>query len=466
MARIEEFAAKELKDFRGEIIHPGDERYDQARRVWNGMIDKRPALIARCAGTADVLDTVRFARDHALTVAVRGGGHSVAGLSTCDHGMVIDLSRMNAVQVDPAARRVRVQGGAIWADVDRETQPFGLMAPGGVVSTTGVAGLTLGGGYGWTRRKYGLSCDNLLSVDLITADGRLLTASERSNPDLFWALRGGGGNFGIAVWFEFRLHELGPEVLYVSTMYPEDRAVPVFRAWRDFVSQSSDEITSDASFFMVPPFPDIPAELHGRPAVMIEAVYAGSVEAGEAAMRPLRELDTPLVDATGPMRWVDLQSILDPLVPSGSQLYYWKSVFMSEFSDESIETLAELCAERPSMKTLVPMRHLGGTVARVDAEATAFANRKAEYLLSLDSIWTDPAQTEANVAWTRRVWSAMQPYSDQSGIYINFAGLGEEGQELTKGAYQRNLDRLVEVKTRYDPTNFFRMNQNIRPKSA
>jgi len=400
------------------------------------------ALIARCTGVADVVAAVNFARENNLPVAVRGGGHSVAGHSTCDGGLVIDLSPLWLVRVDPQARTARVGGGAIWGDLDREAQLFGLATPGGVVSTTGVAGLTLGGGYGWLRRKYGLSCDNLLSVDIVTADGQLRTASERKNADLLWGLKGGGGNFGVVTSFEFRLHPVGPEVMYAATIYPAERAGQVLRAWRDYVSTASNEITSDATLWTVPPYPMFPAELHSRPIILVEGVYAGPIADGERLMQPLRELDQALLDMSGPVPYTAVNSALDALFPSGEVHCYWKSLYLNDLDDEAINSIVAWGVDRPSPRSLVPIRHLGGAMSRVGPEETAFGDRSAQFLFSIDSTWEEPGQAEENIAWTRNFWTDMQRFST-GATYFNFPGLLEEGEALLRTTFGANYERLA-----------------------
>jgi FAD/FMN-containing dehydrogenase len=455
---IEGFASR----LRGELIRPSDPAYEQARFVWNGLIDKRPALIARCAGVGDVIDSVNFARENDLLVAVRGGGHNVAGNAVCDGGLVIDLSPMKGIRVDPKRRTVRAEGGTTWADLDRETQVFGLATPGGEVSETGIAGLTLGGGIGLLRRKYGLSCDNLLSADVVSADGRLLTASERENPDLFWAIRGGGGNFGVVTSFEYRLHRVGPEVIVAAVMYPFEQARGLLQAWRDYTGQAPDEVTSEILLWSIPDIPDFPEELRGEPTVLVAGMYSGPAEPGERALSPLREFGTPLVDLSGPQPYTAAQSDFDAFFPEGL-LYYWKSLYLDHLDDEVINAMVVHAENRPSPQTALIVRHLGGAISRIAEEATAYANRGAMFNLSVDSIWGDPTHSERNIAWTREAWADMREFSD-GGIYLNFAGFLEEGEELLHGAYGENYERLVALKNKYDPANLFRMNQNIRPK--
>jgi FAD/FMN-containing dehydrogenase len=454
---IEQFASK----LRGELLRPSDPAYEQARLVWNGLINKRPALIARCAGVGDVIESVNFAREHDLLVAVRGGGHNVAGNAVCDGGLVIDLSPMKRIRVDPERRTVRAEGGATWADLDRETQVFGLATPGGEVSETGIAGLTLGGGLGLLRRKYGLSCDNLLSAEVVSADGRLLIASETENVDLFWGIRGGGGNFGVVTTFEYRLHPVGPEVMAAAVMYPFEQATELLHAWRDYTEQAPDEVTSEVLLWSIPDIPDFPEELRGEPTVVVAGMYAGPAEAGERELQPLREFGTPLVDLSGIQTYTAAQSDFDAFFPEGL-LYYWKSLFLDHLDDEVINAMVVNAENRPSPQTLLIARHLGGAMSRVPEEATAYGNRNARFNLSLDSTWEAPAESEGNIAWTREAWAKMRQFSD-GGIYLNFAGFLEEGEKLLHEAHGENYERLVALKNKYDPTNLFRLNQNITP---
>jgi FAD/FMN-containing dehydrogenase len=447
---------------RHPVILPGDPGYDEARRVWNGMIDRHPAAVARCAEAAEVAAAVGIARRNGLPLAVRGGGHSVAGHSTCDGGIVVDLSPMDSVVVDPGSRIVRVGGGATWGSVDRETQRFGLAVPGGVVSHTGVAGLSLGGGYGWLRRKYGLSCDHVLSAEVVLADGRTVTASETRNADLLWALKGGGGNFGIVTTFEFRAVPVGPEVMYVGSMYPVEQAGAVLRAWRDYVGGAPDEVTSDATWWSVPPDPAIPAELHGAPVLVVEGVYAGPVDAGERMMRPLRELGDPLLDLSGPELFTDVNSALDDVFPAGAHHSYWRSHYLAELGDEAIDSYVRWAERRPSRLSPIPIRHLGGAMSRVAAEDTALGDRSARFLLSIDSVWESPADTARNVEWTRAFWAEMQRFAT-GAAYTNFLSPLDSGDELLKRTYGANYRRLVELKRKYDPENLFRLNHNIDP---
>ncbi len=447
---------------RGDLIKEGSPNYDEVRQVWNGLIDRRPALIVRCSGVADIIEAVNFVAAYKLLLSIRGGGHNVAGSAVCDGGIVIDLSLMKGIFVDPQKHTARAQGGVTWAELDRETQVFGLATPGGVVSTTGIAGLTLGGGIGHLRSKYGMSCDNLLSVDLITADGNFLTASETENSDLFWALRGGGGNFGVVTSFEFQLHPVGPTVFLCAPWYPAEIAGDVIRFWRDFCKTAPDELSTSAVFWSIPPAPDIPEEMHGKDIIIPMGAFCGPVEEGENIVKPLRELSTPLVDMSGPVPYTALQTAFDAFFPKGELLYYFKSLQLNTLDDEVIEAIAARAIHRPSLKTLVPIWYLGGAMSRVGATETAFGDRSSLFLLSIDTVWDNPKDTEENLFWARQFWADIKSYSS-GAIYINFPGFGEEREDLVRAAYGANYDRLTALKKKYDPDNLFRVNQNIKP---
>ena len=446
----------------GTIISDGDPEYEDARRVWNGMIDRYPAVIVRCMNEADVIAAVSFARENNLPLSVRGGGHNVAGYATNDGGLVIDLSLMRSVVVDPQARTARVQGGALIADLDAATQQYGLAVPMGVVSETGVAGLTLNGGMGWLRRKYGLSCDHLLSADVVTADGRLLCASETENSDLLWGLRGGGGNFGVVTSFEFRLVEVGPRVMFLGTMYPLERAPDLLPKWRDYMKTAPEEFTSQALFWTIPAVDGFPAETHNRAVFIIVGLYSGHWQEGERLLQPLRELAEPVLDLSGPAPYTEVQTFYDPLFPRVKRQYYWKSLSLDRLNNEVMSSVIAYARNRPTPDTLMVIWHQGGAMSRVPASATAFGDRSAPYLLSLDTTWEDPAESEANIAWTRAAWKDMHRFSSGS-LYLNFPGLGEDNDSLVMAAYGANYNRLVELKTKYDPTNLFNLNQNIKP---
>ena len=437
----------------GDVLTAAHPDYESARSVWNGMIDKRPGVIVRSASASDVAAALQFAREQRLELAVRGGGHNVAGTAVAERGMVIDLSLMRDVRVDRSRRSVTVQGGATWADVDRETQPFGLATPGGVVSETGVAGLALNGGVSSQRRRDGMTIDNLLSADVVLADGRLVHARPGENADLFWALRGGGGNFGVVISFEFRLHELGPKVFNQSTAYPIERTRSVLRAYRDTVAESPDELTADAVIWSLPAMPELPEHLREVPYVGVESMYAGAPDEGERVAAPLRALDVPLLDMSDTVEYVDLQRSLDPLFPAGLR-YYWKALYLEQLTDEAIDAIASWSEERPSPRTIVVLRHLGGAMARVEAEETAFGDRDAEFMLSIDSIWSDPTDDERNIAWTRAFWKDMRRFA-RGKAYFNFPGLLEEGDSGVRESYGAKYDRLARVKAQYDPQNLF-----------
>jgi FAD/FMN-containing dehydrogenase len=441
---VQEFDA----GLRGRTLRPGDEVYDLARRHYNALIDKHPALIVQCAGVADVIDAVNFARAHHILVAVRGGGHNVAGRALVDGGMVIDLSCMKGIRVDPAKRTVRVEGGVLWGEFDRETQAFGLASTGGLVSTTGIAGFTLGGGLGWLMRRHGLACDNLLSVDLVTADGRFLTVGATEHAELFWGLRGAGPNFGVATALEYRLHPVG-RVLAGRLIYPFAQAKEVFRLFREFTRTAPDELTSTFGLRTAP---------DGTPVVGIFVCYSGPTEAGEEVVEPLRRFGPPIADLVHPMAYREVQVLNDPLYPSGV-CQYWKSNFLSDLGDDAIDTIIAHFATVSSPLTGVVIEHLGGAVARVGPDETAFGHREAAYDLLITSLWTNPTESERHIQWTRAFWEAMQPFST-GGTYVNYLDAGRP----TDTAYDAaTYKRLVALKRQYDPTNFFRLNVNIQP---
>jgi FAD/FMN-containing dehydrogenase len=448
---------------RGEVIRPGDEGYDEARAIWNGAHDRRPALILRCAGVSDVIRGVEFARSQDLLLAVRGGKHSIPGFSTCDDGMVLDLSPMQAVRVDPAAGTARAEAGVTWGVFDHETQAHGLATTGGLVSTTGVAGFTLGGGIGWLMRKHGLTCDNLLAADVVTADGRLLRASADENADLFWGLRGGGGNFGVATSFEYSVHPVGPTVTGGAIFYPGERAAEILRFYREWVKDLPDELTSLANLLTCPPAPFLPEEWHGKPLVAIIPVHCGSLEDGERAVRPLRGLGEPVADLLGPIPYVAMQSLIDPLWGPGAHSYM-KAGWMGGLDDAAIDTLVRFRDQVTSPKTEIHVHHMGGAVARIPADATAFGDRGAPFLLNvLASTFTADGYDDA-VGWAQDLYGAMAP-ALTGGTYVNF--LSNEGEERVRDAYgQDKYERLVALKDAYDPTNLFRLNQNIAPSGG
>ena len=449
------------KRFDGRLLHPGEDGYDTARQIWNGAIDKRPALIARCASADDVISAVRFARNAQLLVAVRGGGHNVAGTAVCDDGLMIDLSPMKGIVVDPVLRVARVEPGVLWGELDREVQAFGLAVPGGIVTHTGVAGLTLGGGIGWLMRKYGLTCDNLLSVDLVMADGRMVRASETEHPDLFWGIRGGGGNFGIVTSFEFRLHQMGPTVIAGLVLYPADQAHTFLRFYRDFAAATPDDLTTILTFRPAAPLAIIPRHLHGAPVIVVGACYAGPTDEGERVIKPLRTFGRPLVDLIGPTAYTTHQSMFDAGVPHGLR-YYWKSHYLPGLGDGVIDAIAAHAWRTPTPQSFTIMFQLGGAVARHDDDAAAFTGRHAEYAININAAGTDPTRDDEQERWVRGFWDATRPFS--TGVYMNF--VGNEGTERVKAAYgPRKYERLAALKNTYDPTNFFQLNQNVKPRA-
>jgi FAD/FMN-containing dehydrogenase len=450
-----------VQGVRGRVLAPGDDGYDDARAIWNGLIDRRPALIVQPTGAADVVDAVNFAREHNLLLSIKGGGHNVAGNAVNDGGLVIDLSHMRGVHVDPSTGRVRAQGGATWGDTDRETQLFGLAVPGGVVSTTGIAGLSLHGGAGHLRRKHGLSIDNIISVDIVTADGELRRASATENEDLYWAVRGAGSNFGVVTSFEFQAHPIGPMVSVGAIFYPQEDWKTIVPAWRDYMASAPEELSSIAIFWSVPAEEPFPPELHGKPIVAVAGMYAGPMDEADPVIQPLRELGQPLIDLSGPWPWVGLQSGFDALFPKGG-FYYWKSRALAELSDAAIEEIAEFAARRPTPLTDIVIWHHGGAMSRVGETDTAYGGRDAAFLVTGEVSWADAAQNDEGIAYGREFWAAMGKHST-GGLYLNFAGLGEEKEELVKAGYGANYERLAALKAKYDPENLFRMNLNITP---
>ena len=447
----------------GLVIGPDDEGYDAARRIWNGAIDRRPACVARCSGVADVVEAVRFARERDLLVAVRSGGHGVGGHALCDGGLVIDLSQMKGIRVDRAARTARAEAGVLWGELDRETQLYGLATVGGIVTHTGIAGLTLGGGIGWLMRKYGATVDNLLSADLVTAEGKVVTASEECNADLFWGIRGGGGNFGIATSFEYRLHPVGPIVLAGPIFHPLERANEVLRFYREFAAAAPDELTTIFELSVAQPLPFLPAEVHGKPIVMVGACYAGAPQEGLEVVRPLKEFGNPIADLLEPKPYLALQSMFDPFVTHGWHRY-WKSVELPPLTDDAIETLVEHASAQTSPKSYCVVFQLGGAVNRVGAGETAYSQRDAVHNVNINAVWTeDDPEPERHIAWACDFFDAMQPHAS-GRVYLNF--LGDEGTERVRAAYgAETYRRLAELKRTYDPTNLFRLNQNIEPRS-
>lgn len=454
---VEGFAAR----LHGPLLRPGDEVYDEARRLFNGIHDQRPGLIARCTGVADVRDAVNFAREHGILLSIRGGGHNVAGTASSEGGLMIDLSGLRGVRVDPGRRIAEVGPGATWGDVDRETQAFGLVAPGGVVSTTGVAGLTLGGGFGWVRRKYGMTIDSLLSVDMVTADGDFVHANEEENSDLFWAVRGGGGNFGVVTSFRFQLHPLGPEVYLAAPMYPIEEAREILPRWRDFCEGLDDETSGFAMYQTLPAAESFPEDVWNRKVLALPAMYAGPVEEGQRVLQPLREMGEPVLDMSGVMPFQQLQQAFDWLFPWGGR-YYWKTATVPDLDEKTIDAIVSVGEGRSAPGTISAIWQMGGAVSRVAPDATAYGSRAA-WLLDCDSAWTDPAKDEAHIEFTRQAWERMNACSD-GGMYLHYGDA--EPEEQIRQAYGDNYHRLVEIKQRWDPMNLFRRNQNIAPGSA
>ena len=452
----------QIPGFRGDVIVPDHDGYDDARAVWNGTIDRRPRLIARCSRTADVAAAVRFARDRDLEIAVRGGGHNVAGTAVCDDGMVIDLSAMRAVTVDPVERSARVQGGAIWGDVDLRTQAHALAITGGIVGHTGVGGLSLGGGLGWLMRKHGLTVDNLVEAELVTAAGDIIRASANDHPDLFWALRGGGGNFGVVSSFRFALHPVGPTVTAGLVFWAAEDTTDVLRCYRDFVTDAPDELGNLIRLGTIPPLPAISKELHFRPAIAVGSCYSGPVEDGERAVRVLREFGTPLVDLVGPTGYVDHQCALDDTVPHGWH-YYWKATDLTGLSDEVIDIVAEHAYRAASPRSYATMFHLGGAVARVPRDATAYPGRDVEHNIIIDAAWLpeqDDTVGATETAWARAFLAALQPH--RAGVYVNFLDSDDDAGRVREAYGDDTYWRLADVKAKYDPENVFHNNKNIQ----
>jgi FAD/FMN-containing dehydrogenase len=451
----------QIAGFRGPVIARGDEGYDQARALWNGAIDRRPAVIARCLGASDVVAAVRYARERGLRVSIRGGGHNVAGLALVDDGLVVDLSAMRGVRTDPSTGTVRVQGGALLGDMDQDTQLHGLAVSSGIVTHTGVAGLTLGGGIGWLMRRHGLSVDNLISADVVTADGSVVVASEREHPDLFWGIRGGGGNFGVVTSFEFRAAPVGPTVLGGPVYWPMEDAPDVLRFYRDFVADAPLELGTIVGLRRAPAVPMLPRELHGRHVVSVTSCWIGDLDAGERVLEPLHRFGTPLIDLLTRKTWLAQQSTFDLTVPHGWH-YYWKSTELPPLEDGLIDVIVSNSLRITSPLSYSVIFHLGGAVAEVPEDATAYSHRVAAHNINVNGVWeTSHPDGQEQAQWARRFFEELAPF--QSGVYVNF--LMEEGPERVRAAYGgEKYDRLVEVKTRYDPDNFFSVNQNIAPR--
>ena len=448
---------------RGTVYTPDDERYHDVRKVWNGLINRYPAVVARCRGVVDVVETVNFARGHDLPASVRGGGHNVAGTAVVDGGVVVDLSEMEGIHVDPEARVARVEPGVRLGELNRETQQFGLAVPGGMAADTGVAGSTLGGGLGWIRRKHGLGIDNLRSVDAVLANGEFVRASDSRNEDLFWAIRGAGGHFGVVTSFEFDLHPVGPEVASAMVYYPGEASPEVLRAYREYAADCPDEVTTIAFHSFAPDGEDVPEPERGEPALGLMGCYAGPVEAGREALRPLRELADPLVDYSGVTSYAAIHDS-EGAYPHGRN-YYWKSLYLEELTDDAVDSLVAHAREAPSDHSSLTLWQLGGEMNRVDADETAFPARDAAFMLSVEATWDDPHASPENLAWAREAWAALREFSD-GRLYVNFPGLAEDRTDVIPAAYGENLERLVELKAEYDPTNLFRPHRNVSIPTA
>ncbi len=448
----------------GEVILPGYTGYEEARNLWNGLIDRYPAAIARCRTRSDVVTTLGFARSRGLPIAVRGGGHSVAGHGTCEAGLVIDLAPLKHIDVDPEQCIARVGGGALLGELDAATQRHGLATPSGVFTKTGIAGLTLGGGFGWLRNKYGLSCDNLIGAEMVTADGRIVRANAEENADLLWGLRGGGGNFGVVTTFEFQLHPVGPEVMFAFVFHDGrgERMAEAIRFYRDYSAEAPDEVSTLMACGVIPPEPELfPAEIHTMPFVLFGGLYAGPVAEGKRALQPLLDFGEPLVDHSGVMPYVDAQKAFDEDYPRGMR-YYWKSLNLSRLDDEVIDRIVAHARRQVSPFSTTDIWHVGGAVRRMGSEQSAFHGREAAFLLSPAANWENPADDKANIGWLRDFIADMEPFSD-GGRYLNFAGFQEEGDRMIRAAFGPQYPRLAALKAKYDPGNVFRLNQNIKP---
>jgi FAD/FMN-containing dehydrogenase len=463
MATIDEAAVRGLAtNFLGSLVQPADPTYDAARQIWNGTIQRRPALIARCAGVADVMAAVRFGREQALEVSVRGGGHAVAGHALCEGGLLIDLSPMTGSRVDPLAQTIQVQGGCLNEHLDRESQAFGLAATGGIVSHTGVAGLTLGGGIGHLMRKFGLAIDALRSCDVVTADGEFVVASEQENADLFWGLRGGGGNFGIVTSFTFELYPLGPSILAGMIAWPMADAAAVLRFLRDYIAEAPDEVGLMANLRLAPPLPVVPTELHGQPIVALIATYAGPIADGEAALEPVRRVATPAFDAIVAKPYVAHQKMFDAALPHGRH-YYWKSHKLGPLTDDVIDIVVDHCGRITSPLSTVPIFSFGGATARVPEDATAFPNRDAAHDINILASWLpeDAGDADRHIDWVRAMFGALEPHS--RGLYVNFTN-DDTDQRIETAYSAEQWRRLTALKAKYDPANFFHLNANIPPE--
>lgn len=453
-------AAKLREAVRGTVALPGEAVYEQSRSIWNAMIDRRPAVVIRAAGAADVVQAVNFARENKLVLSVRGGGHNIAGHAVCEGGVMLDFSGMKAVRIDASGKTARVEPGVTLGELDREAQAFGLATPTGINSTTGIAGLTLGGGFGWLSRRFGLTADNLISADVVTADGKLRIASEQTNPDLFWAIRGGGGNFGVVTSFEFRLHEVGPIVLGGLLVHPFANAKAVLQGYREVMAKAPEELACWFVARKAPPLPFLPAEVHGTDVLVLAVCYSGDLEKGKEAVAPLRALGTPIADVVGPLPYAGWQTAFDPLLAPGAR-NYWKSHSFSTLSDATIDIVREHVSKLPSNECEIFCGHIGGAINRVPAAATAYPHRDVQYVMNVHTRWRNPADDATCIGWARTLFNDLAPHATGS-VYVNFMP-EDEADRVRMGAYGANYARLAQLKAQYDPHNLFRMNQNILP---
>lgn len=445
----------------GTIICSSDSGYDEARAIWNAMIDRRPALIVKCMGTADVVSCVKFAREHNLLTSVRGGGHNIAGMSLANDAMLIDLSQMKWVRVNPETKMAYVAPGATLRHVDHETQLYGLATSTGINSTTGISGLTLGGGFGWLSRSYGLTIDNLVSAEMVTADGNVINVNEKENADLFWAIRGGSGNFGIVTSFQFKLHPIGPQVLAGLIVHPFKDAQKVFRHYRDFVASAPDKATCWVVLRKAPPLPFLPEEVHGKEVFVLATIYAGDLKEGEKVLEPLRQFGNPIADVIGPVPFTAWQQAFDPLLAPGAR-NYWKSHNFTELSDELLDTLIDYTGNLPSPLSEIFVGNLGGVINKVAEDATAYPHRKANFVMNVHARWEENSLDSACIDWARKLFDQTAPYAT-GGVYVNFIS---EGEDRVEAAFGANFEQLSKIKSKYDPGNFFRVNQNIKPDSG
>jgi FAD/FMN-containing dehydrogenase len=461
-----ELSEEEISSFsenlHSELVTPNSANYDEVRAIWNGMINRRPGLIVRCQGAADVVQAVNFAKKHEMQISVRGGGHNIAGSAVCEGGLMIDLKPMHSVHIDAKRRTARVEPGCTLADFDHEAQAFGLATPTGINSTTGISGLTLGGGFGWLSRKYGMTIDNLLSADIVTADGHLIQASKESNQDLFWAIRGGGGNFGVVTSFEFQLHPVGPEILSGLIVHPFENARHVLQFYREFVADLPDQTAVWTVLRLAPPLPFIPSEFHGKPVVVLAAFHNGDIGEGERILQPLRSFGSPIADVVGPHTYTAWQKAFDPLLTAGAR-NYWKSHNFQTLSDGLLDKVIEYVTNLPSPHTEIFIGQVGGQMNRVKQDETAYPHRTSNFIMNVHGRWETPAEDEACIDWCRNFFHEAAAYAT-GGVYVNF--LTEEETDRIQAAYGANFNRLVEVKTKYDPGNLFRSNQNIVPRKA